>query len=137
MKWSIKNYNAWIKAARAKEPTLTIKQARGSYRAMSTQLKRPLYAVDVKRHPRVFKQSTKAKPPAAPKRKPSKPKEKRELRTISQWNAAYQRALLKNLYKQEIIAAGVDTGRRKGKGGTYRARPANLKPKEDANVSAE
>lgn len=52
-KWSIRNYNAFIRAAR-KESDLTQGQAKTVYRQMSQKLGRPLGGVDVKKHPIIF-----------------------------------------------------------------------------------
>lgn len=56
MAWSIRNYNAFIRAAR-KESDLTLGQARNVYREMSQHLGRKLQGVDVAKHPRIFKKS--------------------------------------------------------------------------------
>ena len=49
MAWSIRNYNAFVREARA-ELELTHKQAQQLYRSLRDELERPLYGVDVKRH---------------------------------------------------------------------------------------
>ena len=49
MAWSIRNYNAFVREARA-ELELTHKQAQSLYRSLRDELERPLYGVDVKRH---------------------------------------------------------------------------------------
>lgn len=57
---SLRNYNAWIRAARkASEKTggLSLPAARKAYRKMSAKLDRPLKGVDVKNHPIIFKRS--------------------------------------------------------------------------------
>lgn len=56
MAWSIRNYNAFIRAAR-KKSDLTRGQARNVYRQMSQHLGRKLQGVDVAKHPRIFKKS--------------------------------------------------------------------------------
>ena len=56
MAWSIRNYNAFIRAAR-KKSDLTQGQARNVYRQMSQHLGRKLNGVDVAKHPRIFKKS--------------------------------------------------------------------------------
>ena len=55
-RWSIRNYNAFIRAAR-KKADLTQGQAKTVYRQMSAKLGRPLSGTDVKKHPRIFKGS--------------------------------------------------------------------------------
>jgi hypothetical protein len=52
-RWSIRNYNAFIREAR-KKADLTQGQARNVYRAMAASLKRPANGKDVKAHPRIF-----------------------------------------------------------------------------------
>jgi hypothetical protein len=57
---SIRNYNAWIKAARKaadKTGGLSLPAARKAYRKMAGRVGRPLKGVDVKKHPRIFKES--------------------------------------------------------------------------------
>lgn len=61
---SIRNYNAWIKAARkasAKTGGLSLPAARKSYQKMAARVGRPLKGTDVKKHPRIFKESIPAK----------------------------------------------------------------------------
>ena len=57
-----RHYQAWLKAARkASQKTgglsLPAKDARKAYRKMAERLDRPPMGVDVKRHPRIFKES--------------------------------------------------------------------------------
>ena len=57
---SIKNYHAWIRAARkaaAKTGGLSLPAARKSYKKMAAAVGRPLKGVDVKKHPIIFKRS--------------------------------------------------------------------------------
>ena len=57
---TIRNYNAWIKAARkaaAKTGGLSLPAARKSYRKMAARVDRPLRGTDVKKHPRIFRES--------------------------------------------------------------------------------
>ena len=54
-RWSIKNYNAWIREAR--KSGADIKTARAAYRIASERIGRPLYAVDARRHPRILSDS--------------------------------------------------------------------------------
>lgn len=55
-RWSIRNYNAFIRAAR-KKADLTPGQAKTVYRQMSQKLGRPLTGTDIKKHPRIFGKS--------------------------------------------------------------------------------
>lgn len=55
-----RNYNAWIKAARAasaKTGGLSLPAARKAYKIASERLGRPLRGVDVRIHPRIFKEA--------------------------------------------------------------------------------
>ena len=57
---TIRNYNAWIKAARkaaAKTGGLSLPAARKAYRKMAARVGRPLKGTDVKLHPRIFRES--------------------------------------------------------------------------------
>lgn len=57
---TIRNYNAWIKAARKaadKTGGLSLPAARKAYKKMAARVGRPLKGTDVKKHPRIFKES--------------------------------------------------------------------------------
>ena len=57
---SIRNYNAFLKAARkaaSKTGGLSLPAARKAYKKMSARVGRPLKGIDVKKHPRIFKES--------------------------------------------------------------------------------
>jgi hypothetical protein len=57
---TIRNYNAWIKAARkaaAKTGGLSLPAARKAYKKMAARVGRPLKGTDVKLHPRIFRES--------------------------------------------------------------------------------
>lgn len=57
---SIRNYNAWLKAARKaarKTGGLSLPAARKAYKKMAARVGRPLKGTDVQKHPRIFKDS--------------------------------------------------------------------------------
>lgn len=54
-KYSIRNYNAFIKEARAQHG-LSLREARAAYKGVTERLGRPARGVDVGRHPRITKQ---------------------------------------------------------------------------------
>lgn len=56
MAWTLKNYNAYLKAAQSRG--LSRKEAQATYRAQSAIQGRPLYGRDVERHPKYFKRAT-------------------------------------------------------------------------------
>lgn len=61
---SIRNYNAWLRAARkaaSKTGGLSLPAARKAYRKMAAHIGRPLKGTDVKKHPIIFKRSIPAK----------------------------------------------------------------------------
>ena len=58
-RWSIKNYNAWIREARKVNPDVTLQAARRAYKVASERLGRNLFGRDVARHPRISKDSLK------------------------------------------------------------------------------
>lgn len=55
MKWSIRNYNTFLREIRSRHD-LTLPQARQAYRYMRDRTGRSLRGVDVKRHPVIAKQ---------------------------------------------------------------------------------
>lgn len=55
MAWSIRNYNAFLRAAKS-DLGISHTQAQRAYRSMAERTGRSLYAVDVARHPRMARQ---------------------------------------------------------------------------------
>ncbi len=88
---SIRNYNAFLKAARkASKRTggLSLPAARKVYKTMAARLGRPLKGTDVRKHPRIFGESERTRKRAAPSgtpkvRKPGLEKPAAGKRTIS------------------------------------------------------
>lgn len=60
-KWTFRNYNAFLREAK-REHSLTHRQAQYMYRSMRERLNRSLFAIDLKRHPRIAKQEAKKAP---------------------------------------------------------------------------
>lgn len=56
-KWSIKNYNLFIAAARRERPDLSVSGARAVYRSMRQDLGHPVFRTDIGKHPRYFSRS--------------------------------------------------------------------------------
>lgn len=56
MAWSIKNYNAYLKAAQSRG--LSRREAQATYRAQSAIQGRALFARDIERHPKYFKRAS-------------------------------------------------------------------------------
>jgi len=54
-KWTIKNYNLFIGAARKERPGLSVKAARSLYRSMRENLKSPVFRTDIVKHPVIFR----------------------------------------------------------------------------------
>jgi len=57
---SVRNYHAWIRAARKaskKTGGLSLPAARKAYKKMADRVGRPLKGTDVQRHPRIFRES--------------------------------------------------------------------------------
>lgn len=97
MPWSIRNYNAFVRDAKAAHG-LTQKQAVSMYRSMSERVGRPLYAKDLSRHPRISAQEARRAPgPAVPVRsrqagKPEAPPAPRAKQAIAKPTAAQKRS---------------------------------------------
>lgn len=124
---SIRNYNAFLKAAR-RTGGLSLPAARKSYRKMAARLDRAPKGIDVKRHPRIFRDSlskrelvniprkavrraglaTKAaRPKRAVSRKPEpaiERKRERVIRTLAQW----ERELDLMLQEDETYASSTE-----------------------------
>lgn len=73
---SIRNYNAFVKGARAKHG-LTLGEAREAYKTASARLGRPAIGADVTRHPRIMRDAAKAAPSAAAAKLEAKAEAKR------------------------------------------------------------
>ena len=52
-KWTIGSYSRFIKTIRKQDGRLTVPQARLVYKQMRSELGRPVFAGDVKKHPRI------------------------------------------------------------------------------------
>ena len=74
--WTIRNYNAALAALKA--TGITHKQAQSAYKGMKERLGRPVFGVDVKRHPRIAKQEAKK---SAPRESSAKSKDVKVKRT--------------------------------------------------------
>ena len=101
-KLSIRSYNAFLKAAKARGG-LSHKQAQAAYRVMRARIGRSLKGVDVKRHPRIFSESSgKArrgggrkrpgeKPSKAPAAKPTPTKVLKRISSLAEWERSFNR----------------------------------------------
>lgn len=122
---SIRSYNAFLKAAKARGG-LSHKQAQAAYRVMSARIGRSLKGVDVKRHPRIFSESSgKArhgagrrkspgeKPARVPATKPSPAPSKvlKRIGTLAEWERSFNR--FHGPFQTLIIVSSADYGRGK------------------------
>lgn len=80
-RWSIRNYNAFIREVRAAH-NLSLAEARRAYSLMSAHLHRSLYGTDVKRHPRLAKRF-------------AEQARKLRIENLAQWQQAFKKAWLK------------------------------------------
>lgn len=109
---SIRNYNAFLREVRKKHG-LTQKQAQAAYRKTATRLGRPAKGTDVKRHPRIVKESIRRrrKPEGSRKEPGQRVRKVRTINSISEW----RRLRVDSGGDTVRVVSSADYGRRRGR----------------------